>query len=453
MTSNDKQLKVALDFLGRKRPGFDQEWGQAMTEKVRACTSKMDFEFFEPPEKVTDDVSLREGLAACNAAGADVLLTLQTTMADARMAPTLSRLWPHPVLLWATPEKQEGDMISSCSLVGVHAWGSVLQQHGSPFEIVYGDPEAGDTVKQLQQAVRLAYTARKLQAARVGIIGGTAPGYFAMSADPFDVMRGLGAQAQYYSLMQFADVVNEFSGAEVAEDVAKVKALGIPMKDVEEDVLPMASRLYLAMRHFLKDEEIDALAVRCWPEMPNTFGQWPYFSMVRLAGEGEAVACEGDADGALSLLVGECLGLGAGYLSDWLEHDAETVTLGHGGVAPMSLTPPAGEQGGPQIARHFNNKKPAVMESTLKEGMDITMMRAWRRGGQYFLTAGEAQTIKPKRHLMGSNGLARLTDHVPAEWFDSLCHAGMPHHVIVFRGHEADLFRKLARTMGITWVP
>ena len=56
-------------------------------------------------------------------------------------------------------------------------------------------------------------------------------------------------------------------------------------------------------------------------EMPNAFGQWPYLGIARLADEGRAVACEGDADGALSAWIGESLGLGRANLTDWLEHD------------------------------------------------------------------------------------------------------------------------------------
>ena len=33
--------------------------------------------------------------------------------------------------------------------------------------------------------------------------------------------------------------------------------------------------------------------------MPNIFGQWPYIGIARLADEGRAIACEGDADGEL----------------------------------------------------------------------------------------------------------------------------------------------------------
>ena len=39
-----------------------------------------------------------------------------------------------------------------------------------------------------------------------------------------------------------------------------------------------------------------------------------------------------------------------------------------------------------------------------------------------------------------------------ATWFDTLLHAGLPHHPIVFTGHHADTFRRLARMLGINWI-
>jgi len=447
-----KNIRLGLIFLGRKRPGFDPEWGAIMGQKARECAAKTGFEIFEPPEKVVDDPSLRQAIVACDAAGVDAIATLQTTMADARLAPTLSQIWPHPILLWATPEKQTGDMISSCSLVGTHAWASVLRQMDHPFEIVYGDPDDAGAVKQLSDAVRLAHTSRRIGAARVGIIGGQAPGYFAMSADPFSVKGGVGAQVQSFSLMEFTDVAHSFGDEAVAADVEAVRALRLPHKDTDDEILPMASRLYLAMRHYMDEEGVDALSVRCWPEMPNVLGQWPYLGMARLANEGRAVACEGDADGALTALVGECLGMGACYLSDWLEHDEETVTLWHGGNLPMCMSPPPGELGGPQMARHFNNQKPTVVESTLRPGLPVTICRMWRLHGQYVMSASDAEAIQPKRHLMGTNGLARLTGRKPQEWFLDLCHEGMPHHVAVFEGHHTELLERFARLMRMRWV-
>jgi L-fucose isomerase-like protein len=450
--SNHQSPTLGIIFLGRLRPGFDMDWGRQQEEEVRAWLHQSGFPFFEPPEKAVDDASLRQAVSACKHQGAQALVLLQTTMGDGRLAPTLAQLWPDPLVLWATPEKPDGDMISSCSLVGAHAWGSTLRQMRHPFELVYGDADAPETRRQLAEAVRLAATVRGLRSARLGLIGGQAPGFFAMGTDAFSVNRGLGAQVQTFSLLEFANAVNGLSDAAVADDVAAVKALRLPHKDTTDDDLPMASRLYLAMRSFLETETLDALTIRCWPELPNTFGQWPYLGIARLADEGRAIACEGDADGALCAWIGEKLGLGRCYLTDWLEHDRETITVWHGGAAPMGLCAPSGEPGGPCIARHFNIKKPAVVEATLRENMPVTVMRFWRCDGRYYLTAREGQTIKPKRHLMGTNGLVRLDKQDPREWLEELCHQGMPHHVVVFEGHSAGLLKRLARVLGHQFV-
>lgn len=442
-------LKLAVIFLGRRRPGFDMDWGRQIEERVRAWLKSTPFTVVEPPEKAVDEPSLRKAMAACEKEQVDAVVVLQTTMGDGRLAPTLAQLWPDPIVLWATPENSEGDMISSCSLVGAHCWASVLRQMGHAFEVVYGDPDATETQQRLSEAVRLASTVRRLRTVRLGLIGGQAPGYFAMGADPFAVHRGLGAQVQMYSLIEFANAVNGLSDEAVAEDVRRVKALGLPHKDTTDDDLPMSSRLYLAMRSFLANENLDALTIRDWPEMANTFGQWPYFAVARLTDEGCAVGIEGDADGALSAWIVEHLGLGRCYLSDWLEHDHETITLWHGGAAPLSMCEPVGKPGGPRIAKHFNIKKPAVVEATLRANMPITVFRFWRLDGKYFFTAREGQTLKPRRHLMATNALAKMSVD-PGEWFDELCHAGMPHHVAVIWGHHAAFLKRVARALDIT---
>jgi len=450
--SDSHSPKIGVIFLGRRRPGFDMEWGRGLEERVRGWLRTTPFAIVEPPEKAVDDASLRRALAACETEQVDALVLLQTTMADGRLAPTLAQLWPDPLVLWATPEKPDGDMISSCSLVGAHCWGSVFRQLGHAFDLVYGDPDDAETRQRFCEAVRLAATVRGLRSTRLGMIGGQAPGFFAMGADSFSIHRGLGTQLQTFSLIEFANAVSGLSEAAVSEDVAKFKALGIPHKDTSDEDLPTASRLYLAMRSFMENERLDALTVRCWPEMANTFGQWPYLGIARLVEEGRAVACEGDADGALSAWIGEHLGLGRCYLSDWLEHDRETITLWHGGAAPMALCAPAGHPGAPRVARHFNIKKPAVLEATLREQMPITVLRFWRCDGRYSLTAREGRTIRPKRHLMGTNALAQLDHQDPRAWFDELCHEGMPHHVAVFEGHSAALLKRLARALNLQFV-
>jgi len=446
-----KEIRVGVIFLGRRRPGFDMDWGGKMEERVRIWLKETDFLVVEPPEKAIDDGSLRKAMAACDSEKVEALVVLQTTMGDARLAPTLAQLWPDPIILWATPENQKGEMISSCSLVGAHCWASVLRQMGHGFELVYGAPEEPCTQQRFKEAVQMSAVVRGLRSARLGVIGGQAPGYFAMSEDPFVIHRGLRAQVQNFSLLEFAEGVKQFSEEAVQADVARVKELGIPHKDTTDDDLPMASRLYLALRSFMENERLDAMTIREWPELPNILGQWPYLAVARLVDEGRAVGIEGDADGALSAWIAESLGLGRCYLSDWLEHDRETITLWHGGAAPMSLCEAVGSPRGPRIAKHFNIQKPAVIEATIRANMPITIFRFWRLEGKYFLTARDGNTMKPRRHLLATNGLARMEED-PGEWFEELCHAGMPHHVAMVSGHHADLFKRFARLINMQFI-
>lgn len=447
-TAKTKLPKVGVIFLGRRRPGFDMDWGRATEERVRIwLRGEQGFTWFEPSEKAIDDASIRRAMAACEGQRVDAMVVLQCTMGDARLCPTMAQLWPDPLILWSTPENQDGDMISSCSLVGIHCWGSVLRQMAHGFELVNGAPEDAVTQKRFREAVALAVTVRRLRTLRLGAIGGQAPGFFAMGADPFSIHRGLGVQLQTYSLIEFTNAVNELKEEAVAADVAAVKGLKLAHKDTTDDDLPMASRLYLAMRAFFENENLDALTIREWPEMPNVFGQWPYLGVARLADEGHAIGIEGDADGALNAWIGESLGLGRCYLTDWLEHDHETITIWHGGAAPLSLC-----ESGAKLTRHFNTKKPACVEATIRAGLPMTLTRLWRCDGKYFVTAREGETIRPRRHLMMTNGLARLDKQDPGEWFEELCHRGMPHHVSLFAGHHQALLRRFARTIGAEFI-
>ena len=44
-------------------------------------------------------------------------MAIQPVISDGRLAPVLAQEWGHPLVLWATPEEQTGEMISGNSLV------------------------------------------------------------------------------------------------------------------------------------------------------------------------------------------------------------------------------------------------------------------------------------------------------------------------------------------------
>ena len=446
------RLRLGVVFLGRERPGFDPDWGSEVESAARKALDEMEYDIIYPDRKAVDDPSLRAAVEQMRSGGAEALLALQPTMADGRLAPVLGQQWDGPVVLWATPERQDSDRVSACSLVGQHTFAANLAHLGMPFEIAYGDPREAETRQRLREAVRLAWTASKLPKAKVGLIGYHAPGFIDMHADPAGLSRSLGAQLYHYGVQEFISAVQEVDTERIGADVQEVLEMNLPMEGVTEDDLRLASSYYLVLKELLSGQNFDALALRCWPELPNVLGQWPYLAVSRLVSEGHALSIEGDVGGALTRLLGNLLGLGPVHLSDWLEHDRHVINLWHVGVVPLQMCHPAGSEHGPRLGRHFNNDRPVVVNATLPLGHDVTVYRMWRCGDRYRLAGFEGETVEPTRTLLGTNCWTKVETRDVHHLFEELVHAGMPHHVAVIRGHHLDLLRRCARQVNVEWV-
>ncbi len=439
-----KAPKVGFVFFSRKRVGFSPEWGAEVEGRVRAFASAAPFEVFVAPTKPLDDASLRAALAECRAAGVEVPVILQTTMSDGRLAPVLQQQWGDPVVLWATPEPAGASKVGACALVGAHTFGALYAQMGVPFQFIYGMPGDQRFDRDFADAVFAASARGRLRRSKIGLIGRHAPGFLDMEIDPFVLHRVFGTQLHHSSLHEFMDRVHALDAERVAADVKHVRSLGLPCVGVTGEDLEVQSRFYLALRDLAAEESLDAAALRCWSELPNISGQWAYLALVRLVSENFPAAMEGDADGALTCLIGEFLGMGAGFLSDWLEHDDKSILLWHPGNAPLQMVPAAGTPGGSRLAHHFNVPKPTVVESVFPAGMDLTLFRFWRVGESYRFCCIEGTTTPVENPLAGTHANFLADDGNLFDRFDTWLHAGFPHHIAVFQGRHARRLRRLA---------
>lgn len=448
---------VGVLILGRKRPGFDQEWNQIVCRRALDALKSLGYATAGADEPVVDDASIGAALKRIEQAGCEALVMLQPSMGHGQLALTVAQQWADPVVLWATPERPGDGKVSSCSLVGQHLWGSSLRQSGHAFELVYGDPDDATLRSDMVQAVAIARTVRTLHRAKVGVIGTHAPGFIDLAADPFLLRRTMGIQLHPLSLPQYIERVHAVGEEAVRKDVERVLDLKLPMDGATADALGMNSRCYLAMLEVIEEESLDALALQCWPELPNMLGQWPYLAVSRLGTEGRAVSIEGDVDGAIGSLMGTLLGAGPGFLTDWLEHDRSSIFFWHPGMAPMNMCNPVGSEGGPTLAQHFNVVKPLVVDGQIRVHEPVTVSRLWRCGDRYHMTAFEGRTVTPRRKVTGNTALVEIAESdlaqggdVPAR-FDRLVHAGMPHHVILSFGKHAETLRRLARALDLEW--
>ena len=444
---------VGVLIFGRKRPGFDQEWSAVIRERCRRSLDELGYTLVGADQVVLDDESVYGMIDTISSAKCRAMIVIQPSLADGQYALAVSQRWQGPVILWATPERPGDGKVSSCSLVGQHLWASIFRQANRGFEFVYGAPE--EVKEDLKRAVAIADTVQQLTTAKVGVVGTHAPGFLDLAADPFLIRKTFGLQLHPLSLPQFIDRVQAVPADEVSSDLKKMHALGLgPSEGVTsftEELLSVNSRFYLAIQDLMRETSLNALALQCWPELPNVLGQWPYFAVSRLGAEGNAVSIEGDVDGAIGSLIGKMLGIGPGFLSDWLEHDANTIFFWHPGMAPLDMCNAVGCEDAPSIGEHFNGAKPFVVDGALQIGQNVTVSRIWRCDGRYHWMSFEGKAVPPKRKVTGNSLLVEVDGgDVPAR-FERLIHAGLPHHVTLHYGSHAATFRRLARLLGAVW--
>lgn len=444
---------IGVLIFGRKRPGFDQEWNKIIRDRVLSTLRGLGFTCAGADKLVLDDETIHAAMDEIESAKCQALIVIQPSLTDGQFALTISQRWAGPIILWATPERPGDGKVSSCSLVGQHLWASIYRQAHRPFEFVYGDPD--EVHNSLLRAIALAGTVSRLRRAKIGVIGTHAPGFIDLAADLFLIRQTFGMQMQSLSLPQFIDRVGNVAEDAVERDLAEVHKLGLTQgetkKPAPDSLLSVNSRFYLSMTELMKELNLDALSLQCWPELPNMLGQWPYFAVSRLTAAGNAVSIEGDVDGAISSLIGSFLGIGPGFLTDWLEHDESTIFFWHPGMAPLDMCNAIGSDDGPTLGEHFNGARPFVVDGRLRGNQPVTVSRIWRCDNRYHMTAFEGRAIPPKRNVTGNSLLVEVDGGRVPERFDRLVHAGLPHHVILHYGNHAETFHRLARLLGLDW--
>lgn len=459
-------MKLGLLVLERRQERcLDFAWAQEMRARCHAFVKALCRDeghamiaLNGPDERVADDRTLRASLERARAS-CDVVVATQPTSADGALAAVLAQHCALPVVFWATPENFEvvGSPfggISSKSLVGAQDFAAAFRRSGrSDLELVYGGQDWARAVAQLKAALGRAYCRQVLRRAKVGVIGDAPPG-----ETPYDGAAVAKTFAAVVETVSLSELLGRAAGADEAT-IVEDRTMEHPFANLasEPDDGDRSNRLYVALKSIIETENLDALAVRCGPEIARDYGTWPYVALTRLADEGFPVARDADVDAAVTMLVCKLLGCGAPLLADWLEHDAGSFMAWNAGVAPACLCVAEGGVGAPAPARHFEDKVHGCVDATLEPGMDVTVARFWLLDGVYRVMVCEGKSRPPRRQLAGFSGAVDL-DVLDrgGDVFDAfeawVVDAAMPNKVVLTRGHHKQTLLKFARAHKIVVV-
>ena len=187
------------------------------------------------------------------------------------------------------------------------------------------------------------------------------------------------------------------------------------------------------MKEIAYEQNLDGLAVRCWPEFFTEMGCAACGAMSMLSdGFGQATpvpcSCEADINGTLTQLLLQWLSGSPAFGTDMVgvDQDKDRVALWHCGLAPLSMADPNRQ---PHGGIHSNRRLPLVMDFPLKPGT-VTVARISQATGSLRLVLGKGEMLAEPKPFSGTAGTLKLACSAQA-FLNLLMREGLEHHISI----------------------
>ena len=197
-----------------------------------------------------------------------------------------------PVVLWARPGMETG------SLCGMQQLGFMLKQLGRPFCFVFDEPGPGISVQRAIEFAKAAALRRALRRARIGYLGHRVEGMTETTAHELALKKLFGPRVVGIDSQVFLDRAARVPAGPAAAHWEQVKVTVGRVSSTDTSGV-LAMQVYAALKETIAGADLTAVAVGCYPHLMGKV----CLAISLLAEEGISIACEGDVNNALSMLM------------------------------------------------------------------------------------------------------------------------------------------------------
>jgi len=426
-----------IAFLPLIRTTFDVELAKEAIQQARQHLQSAGLQIFEPEQPITDLAQAEQFSATLAGEQVDLLLVYQATFADSTMVTALTQNVEVPLFLWAIPEDWTGGRLRLNSLCGINLAGHALTLQHRQYDYAYAPPNDAEVVLKIRALAAAGALRRRLKTARLGVVGEHPSGFEPCRLDEATLQNTFGVQVRRIPLDEVFARAKSISEANLAETRAALDTRLDNLATLEQAPLKGTLSVYHALKQIAEEENLDGLAVRCWPEFFTHLGSAACGAMSMLS-DGFGMrrpipcSCEADINGTVTQLVLQWLSDSPAFGTDMVgvNVDTDRVAVWHCGLAPLSMADPAVQ---PQGGIHSNRKVPLVMDFPLKAG-EVTLARISQSTGELRLVYGSGQMIAEPKPFSGTAGTLKLDVHARA-FLDLLMREGLEHHISLTYGN------------------
>jgi len=438
---------IRIGFAPIARPTFDLELARQMTAQVYAALSGS-YNVIGSQDLIMDGDAIDARIAQLAAADIDMVLLLQSSFADSTMILQLARaLNVTPLLMWALPEAQVGRRLRINSFCGINLAAHGLRRAGFRYDYIYAPPDDLAARKKLDDFAIAARVKKRLAGARIGRLGEHPDGFDTCRVNHAALKAQLGIEISQFELDSFFARARQAESARVEAIAADLSERLAGFAEMEPEATKGTLGAYVALDDLVREENLNGMAVRCWPEFFTDLGCSACGAMSLLSDALMPSSCEADVNGTITQLILQWISGEPAFGSDLVAFDvaADEAVLWHCGLAPLSMADPDVQPG---ATIHSNRQKPLLMQFPLKPGR-VTFARLSEATGEFRLVIGGGQMLKAPAAFTGTSGTIRF-DSGAAAVMDVIMREGLEHHISLTYGDHQDALASLARMLGLS---
>ena len=245
--------------------------------------------------------------------------------------------------VWAVPDIEKEGGVKLHSLVSTSHYLGIIKKTLSERKIktkwFYNYADTDEFKNKFLITVKSLIAQKKLKQSRIGLIGGISPGFDNMIVDNDKIKQNIGTIIDEATILELVDKAKNFKQSIIDEEIKKIKNAATAITVSDDDSFNKVTRVYFALKQMREENNWDSLAVQCWSQFQELYGIAPCMAYGWMGSEdGIAVSCEGDVQGAISMLL-------LNYISNTeksstlldlatFDRKADAVLMWHCGVSP-----------------------------------------------------------------------------------------------------------------------
>lgn len=458
---------VRIGFAGLYFSNFQAKEHRVFEESMktlRGLSETIGFELVARPEVIQDLAVAQEAADVLAGEGIDFLLLQASSLMLGDIIEVFGRA-SERVGFWVVPEPRLTGELPLNSLTGFNLGVSILRKRfpERPVKWFYGSPDGNEAfVDRLRVTLRGLRALKNLDGSRIGIMHDVVPTFLNLTYNAEALKRRLGVVVDSIPL---GDVFARYRTAEKDDRNDRPDAIEGEMRKAATKIrVPRAevrksAVITDAVLSISSERDIDALAIRCWPEFQSELHAAPCASVSYLNDHGLITSCEGDLPGAISMLAARHISGLAPTMNDpvALDMDENLIQMWHCGPGPVSW---ADDDGQTLDWHHTLNRR--VPEGEAKYGVSsdisfkpgaVTILHVAGDASSLFVVEGEVVS-GPSKPYPGSGGwIGNLRcngcDVTAADFLENISIYGFEHHYPIMRGHHEAAIREFASWAGI----